>query len=373
MIPDCFDVTAFDDKARSGLLKLEHGLVETPVFMPVGTYGSVKTISPHELEDVGAEIMLCNTYHLFLRPGNKIVKELGGLNKFISWGKPILTDSGGFQIYSLAELRNITEEGVIFKSHLNGESISLTPETSIMIQEDLGSDIMMAFDECPSSVLDRNYIEKSTKLTAKWAERSFKAKRGQHNKLFGIIQGGIFKDLRKFSVESTALYNFDGFAIGGLSVGEKKADMYETTAYTCTLLPSEKPRYLMGVGTPEDILTCISYGVDMFDCVMPTRNARNGLLFTSTGRMHIKNKYYERDGNPVDSACNCYTCRNFSRAYLRHLYKVKEMLAYRLNTIHNLNFYISLVKKARDAIKGKYYKKFLNTIIKEITQGDKDA
>ena len=368
-----FELQNSDDRARRGIFKLNHGTVETPVFMPVGTYGSVKTLTPHELNELGAEIILCNTYHLFLRPGNYIIKELGGLNNFISWEKPILTDSGGFQIYSLAELRNISDNGVIFKSHLNGESILLTPEKAVSIQEDLGSDIIMAFDECPSSLLDRKYIEESTMLTAKWAERSIKARIDKSKKLFGIIQGGIFKDLRKLSIERTISLDFDGYAIGGLSVGEDKNVMYEIADYTCHLLPQDKPRYLMGVGTPEDILTGITLGVDMFDCVMPTRNARNGLLFTSNGRLHIKNKCFEKDEGPIDKACSSFTCRNFSRAYLRHLYKTKEMLAYRLNTIHNLYFYISLVKKARDAIKGRYYKKFLKETLEEIRKGDNNV
>lgn len=365
-----FTLVSKDDKARNGLIRLNHGIVETPVFMPVGTYGCVKTLTPHELVDVGAEIILCNTYHIYLRPGREIIKELGGINRFISWDKPILTDSGGFQIYSLTALRNITEEGVIFKSHLNGETIVLTPEKSIEIQEDIGSDIIMAFDECPSSLLDRNYIQQSINLTAKWAKRSFNARKDTSKKMFGIVQGGIHKDLRKQSIADIVNIDFDGYAIGGLSVGEEKNAMYEITDFCCNFLPEDKPRYLMGVGTPEDILIGISYGVDMFDCVMPTRNARNGLLFTSTGRLHIKNKCYEKDERPIDSFCNCYTCKNFSRAYLRHIYKIKEMLAYRLNTIHNIYFYISLVKKARDAIKGKYYKTFLTEQLKEITKGD---
>jgi queuine tRNA-ribosyltransferase len=362
-----------DDKARNGVLRLNHGIVETPVFMPVGTYGCVKTLTPHELVDVGAEIILCNTYHIYLRPGCVVVKELGGLSRFIPWDKPILTDSGGFQIYSLTELRNITEEGVIFKSHLNGETIALTPEKSIEIQENIGSDIMMALDECPSSLLDRDYIEKSINLTTKWAKRSFNARKDKSKKLFGIVQGGIHKDLRKQSIQDIVSIDFDGYAIGGLSVGEEKNAMYETANFCCDLLPEDKPRYLMGVGTPEDILIGISYGIDMFDCVMPTRNARNGLLFTTAGRLHIKNKCYERDERPIDGLCNCYTCNNFSRAYLRHIYKIKEMLAYRLNTIHNIYFYISLVKKARDAINGKYYKKFLKETLEEITKGDNNV
>ena len=373
MMSSTFKLQNIDNRARNGFLKLNHGIIETPVFMPVGTYGSVKTLTPHELKELGAEIILCNTYHLFLRPGNIIVKELGGINRFISWDNPILTDSGGFQIYSLAELRNITEEGVVFKSHLNGETVSLTPEKAIAIQEDLGSDIMMAFDECPSSQLDRKYIEESTLLTAKWAMRSMKARVDKSKKLFGIVQGGIFKDLRKTSIEHTVSLDFDGYAIGGLSVGEDKNVMYEISDYTCSLLPEDKPRYLMGVGTPEDILIGISYGIDMFDCVMPTRNARNGLLFTANGRIHIKNKRYERDDNPIDKTCSCYTCRNFSKAYLRHLYKAREMLVYRLNTIHNLNFYISLVKKARDAIKNRNYKKFLKETLEEISKGDNNV
>ena len=347
-----------ETKARAGTFYTAHGKVETPIFMPVGTVGSVKTVTPHELKDIGAQIILGNTYHLSLRPGEDIVAHFGGLHKFINWDRPILTDSGGFQVFSLSELTKISEEGVYFRSHLDGKKIFLTPEKSIEIQEKLDSDIMMVLDECVPYPCEKDYVKKSIKLTTMWAIRCKKAKTKMSNALFGIVQGGVYKDLRKESALELVDVDFDGYAIGGLSVGEENEMMYEITDYTTEFLPKTKPRYLMGVGTPEDILECVERGVDMFDCVMPTRNARNGLLFTSYGKLHIKRQEWKLDDRPIDDQCECYTCKNFSRGYLRHLYKAREILALRLNTIHNLFFYISLVKDIRNAIKGGYFKKF---------------
>lgn len=345
-------------KARAGTIKTSHGEIHTPIFMPVGTVGSVKGISPHDLKELGAEIILGNTYHLHLRPTEEVVNHFGGLHKFISWDLNILTDSGGFQVFSLSELNKITEEGVHFRSHLDGSKLFMTPEDSIKIQTKLGSDIMMAFDECVAYPSEEIYVKKSVELTARWAERSKNARTNSKQALFGIIQGGTYKHLRKISAEQIVSIGFDGYAIGGLSVGESNELMYEITDFTTDLMPKDKPRYLMGVGTPEDILHGISLGVDMFDCVMPTRNARNGLLFTSNGRLHIKRTDWILRDDPVDVECGCYTCRNFSRGYLRHLYKAGEILALRLNSIHNLHFYISLVKDARNAIRDGYFAEF---------------
>lgn len=347
-----------ESKARIGYFETIHGRVETPIFMPVGTVGSVKTVTPHELKEIGAQIILGNTYHLHLRPGDEIVNHFGGLHKFINWDKPILTDSGGFQVFSLSELKDLTEEGVTFRSHLDGRKIFLTPEKSIEIQSNLGSDIMMVLDECVPYPCEKSYVEKSIELTARWAKRCKEAKRNFWQALFGIVQGGVYKDLRKISAEQTVEIGFDGYAIGGLSVGEENNIMYEITEFTTDYLPEDRPRYLMGVGTPEDILECVERGVDMFDCVMPTRNARNGLLFTSYGKLHIKRQDWKMSDDPIDPHCDCYTCKNFSRGYLRHLYKAGEILALRLNTIHNLHFYISLVKEIKNAIKSDYFKKF---------------
>ncbi|UOD35469.1 tRNA guanosine(34) transglycosylase Tgt [Deferribacteraceae bacterium V6Fe1] len=345
-------------KARAGLIKTSHGEIHTPIFMPVGTVGSVKAISPHDLYEIGAEIILGNTYHLHLRPGEEVVEKFGGLHNFISWKRNILTDSGGFQVFSLSEMNKITEDGVHFRSHLDGRKLFISPEDSIKIQTKLGSDIMMAFDECVPYPSEESYVKKSIDLTYRWAKRSKEAKTNPEQALFGIIQGGVYKHLRKQSAEQIISLDFDGYAIGGLSVGETNDLMYEITDYTTDFMPEDKPRYLMGVGTPEDLLNCISLGVDMFDCVMPTRNARNGLLFTNNGRLHIKRTDWIYSEEPIDKECNCYTCKNFSRGYLRHLYKAQELLALRLNSIHNLTFYISLVKDARNAIKGGYFAEF---------------
>ena len=356
-------------RARAGIINTPHGIIETPIFMPVGTVGSVKTLSPADLNDAGAQIILGNTYHLYLRPGTKILDHFGGLAKFSSWNKPVLTDSGGFQVFSLSELNKITEEGVQFRSHLDGSKHFLDPETSIKIQESINSDIMMSFDECIPCPSTKEYVSKSIDRTARWAERGKAAKSKDTQALFGIIQGGIYPDMRKRSVEQITSIGFDGYSIGGLSVGETKDEMYSTCDYTANLLPKDKPRYLMGVGTPEDILTCIGFGVDMFDCVMPTRNARNGMLFTSKGKLHIKRADYATSDLPVDSNCSCYTCKNFSRGYLRHLYKAGELLALRLNSLHNVSFYLSLVKRARHAIKEEKFIEFQHETIENMKYG----
>lgn len=358
-----------ETKARAAIIETAHGRIKTPIFMPVGTVGSVKTLTPHELEECGASIILGNTYHLYLRPGMEVLDKFDGLHNFMSWNKNILTDSGGFQVFSLAELRDISEEGVYFKSHLNGKKFFMSPEISMEIQKSIGSDIVMAFDECVSCDLERSYFEKSVVLTTNWAKRCKNVPLKTHQSLFGIIQGGIHKDLRKKSAEDITEIGFDGYAIGGLSVGETIPQMYEITDYTTEYLPKNAPRYLMGVGSPEDILNCIASGVDMFDCVMPTRNARNGMLFTSSGKLHIKREQWKLSDAPIDSECECYTCRNFSKGYLRHLYKSGEILALRLNTIHNINFYLSLVKGARNAIKKGCFETFKNEMIEKMTIG----
>ncbi len=339
-----------DGNARVGKLFTAHGEITTPVFMPVGTRASVKAVTSHDLQDVGAEIILGNTYHLYLRPGDELIRDMGGLHNFSLWHRPILTDSGGFQVFSLSSLREISKEGVIFRSHLDGSKHLFTPEKVVEIQENLGSDVMMVLDECVAYGASYEYTLKSVELTTTWAKRSYRARTSSSQLLFGIVQGGFVKELRKRSAQELSEIAFDGLAIGGLSVGEPKSVMMEILAYTVEFLPEDRPRYLMGVGKPLDILRAIEMGIDMFDCVLPTRNARNGTLFTSTGKINIKRKEYEKDDSPLDPSCNCYTCRHYSRAYLRHLYTCKELLSYRLNTIHNLAFYINLIKEARCAI-----------------------
>ncbi len=336
-------------KARLGALQTPRGTIHTPVFMPVGTYATVKTCSPRELEDLGAEIILGNAYHLYLRPGHNIVKKAGGLHKFMSWKRPILTDSGGFQVFSLGENRKLSEEGAMFKSVIDGSKHFFSPERSIEIQNAIGADIIMNFDECTPYPCDYEYARKSMELTSRWAKRCKAAHKGRQL-LFGIVQGSVYRDLRLKSVEDMIEIGFDGYAIGGLSVGEETEIMYNVLGYTAPMLPGDKPRYLMGVGTPENLVEAVSLGVDMFDCVMPTRNARNGSLFTSQGRVKIKNAKHKRDFSPLDPNCECYTCKNFTRAYLRHLYMVNEILAHRLHTIHNLHFYLSLMRGIRRAI-----------------------
>lgn len=348
--------------ARIGKLKTYHGDITTPIFMPVGTRGSIKALSPHDVEGIGAEIILGNTYHLYLRPGDELIKDLGGLHKFCGWHKPILTDSGGFQVFSLSPLREITEDGVIFRSNIDGSKHFFSPKKVIEIQENLGSDIMMVLDECVPYGADYEYTKNSLKLTTKWAWECYNAKTKENQLLFGIVQGGFFSDLRKQSALELLEIPFDGYAIGGLSVGEPKDVMFQILEETMPYLPDNKPRYLMGVGKPMDILNAIELGVDMFDCVLPTRNARNGTLYTSLGKINIKKQEYKKDESPLDPNCNCYTCQNFSKAYLRHLYTTKELLSYRLNTIHNLAFYLNLIRDARYYIRQGNFSSFKNSI-----------
>jgi queuine tRNA-ribosyltransferase len=347
-----------DGLARRGTLELAHGKMETPAFMPVGTYGTVKAMSPLELKEIGAHIILGNTFHLWLRPGLEVIAAHGGLHKFMGWDKPILTDSGGFQVFSLGAMRKISEEGVKFKNPINGDTCFLTPEESMHIQKVLNSDIVMIFDECTPYPATHEEARKSMELSLRWAKRSKEAHQGNENALFGIIQGGMFEDLRDISLNGLMNIDFDGFAIGGLSVGEPKEDMKRILAYTAPKMPQNKPRYLMGVGTPEDLVEAVSQGIDMFDCVMPTRNARNGWLFTQYGDVKIKNAFYKNDMQPLDADCQCYTCQNFTRAYLHHLHKVGEILGARLNTIHNLHYYQVLMQTMRDAIENSTFETF---------------
>lgn len=335
---------------RLGRITTPHGSFDTPVFMPVGTHAAVKGVTPEELRETGARIILANTYHLYLRPGHEIIKGLGGLHRFMNWDGPILTDSGGFQVFSLGKLRKIDEEGVSFSSHLDGSRYVLTPEGAVGIQEALGADIIMPLDECTPYPAERAYARGSMELTHRWAKRCKDAKAHDGQALFGIVQGGMYKDLRLESVNAIVDIGFDGYSIGGLSVGEEKPLMQEMIAHVAPNLPQDRPRYLMGVGTPEDLVYAVEMGVDMFDCVMPTRNARNGTLFTRRGKLVIKNARYERDPLPLEEDCPCHTCRNYSRAYLRHLYMAGEILSARLNTIHNLHYYADLMKGMREAI-----------------------
>ena len=347
-----FELLATCGAARRGRLTLAHGVVETPVFMPVGTYGTVKAMAPNELVDIGARIVLGNTFHLWLRPGLDIVAAHGGLHRFMGWDGPILTDSGGFQVFSLGDLRKITEDGVKFASPLNGDRLFMRPEDSMQIQHVLNSDIVMIFDECTPYPATEREAADSMRLSLRWARRS----RAEHdrlknaNALFGIVQGGMFETLRDESLAGLAAIGFDGYAIGGLSVGEPKEDMVRILAHTAPRLPPDRPRYLMGVGTPEDLVHAVAQGIDMFDCVLPTRNARNGWLFTRHGDVKIKNACHKADTRPLDATCGCYTCRNFTRAYLHHLHRAHEILGARLNTIHNLFYYQALMAELRAAI-----------------------
>jgi len=345
-----FTLHATDQFARRGTLSLAHGTVETPAFMPVGTYGAVKAMSPVELQEAGARIVLGNTFHLWLRPGLAVIAAHGGLHRFMGWDGPILTDSGGFQVFSLGALRKISEEGVRFQSPVNGDRCFLTPEESMRIQRVLNADVVMIFDECTPFPADEYQAAESMRLSLRWAERSKKAHGDNPNALFGIVQGGMFEHLRDASLRELAALDFDGYAIGGLSVGEPKDDMRRILSHTAPQLPADKPRYLMGVGTPEDIVAAVARGVDLFDCVMPTRNARNGWLFTRQGVVRIKNARYRDDTRPLDAACGCYACRHFTRAYLHHLHRVGEILGARLNTLHNLHYYHGLMTEIRDAV-----------------------
>lgn len=353
-----FTVFNHENKARRGALEFARGTIQTPAFMPVGTAATVKSMTPDELKELGAEIILGNTFHLFLRPGMEVIEEFGGLHRFMNWDKPILTDSGGFQVFSLGELRKITEQGVTFKSPIDGSKIFMGPEESMQIQRSLNSDIVMIFDECtpyPATFEEARY---SMELSLRWANRSKIAHADNPSALFGIIQGGMYNDLRKISLDGLQEIGFDGYAIGGLSVGEPKEEMLSVLDNIAYQMPSDKPRYLMGVGRPEDLVEAVWRGVDMFDCVMPTRNARNGHLFTHFGVVRIRNKKYEKDTRPIDENCQCYTCRNYSRAYLRHLDKSHEILGSHLNTIHNLYYYQELMRNIRNALDNNEFETF---------------
>lgn len=345
-----YELINTDGKARRGRLTFERGIVETPAFMPVGTYGTVKGMKSEEVEATGAQIILGNTFHLMLRPGTDIIEQHGGLHGFMNWDKPILTDSGGFQVFSLGKMRKITEEGVRFSSPVNGEKIMLTPERSMEVQRSLNSDVVMIFDECTPYPATHKESKDSMELSLRWAQRSKDAHGDSPNALFGIVQGGMFEDLREVSINGLKAIDFDGYAIGGLSVGEPKADMIRILDHTAPLIPKNKPRYLMGVGKPEDLVEGVRRGIDMFDCVMPTRNARNGHLFVNTGVIKIRNASNKTDTGPLDPMCDCYTCKNYSRAYLHHLDKCKEILGSQLNTLHNLHFYQKVMQGLRDAI-----------------------
>jgi queuine tRNA-ribosyltransferase len=346
--------------ARRGRVHLNHGVVETPAFMPVGTYGTVKAMSPLEIHEIGAHILLGNTFHLWLRPGIEVIAKFGGLHKFMAWDGPILTDSGGFQVWSLGDLRKITEAGVAFQSPINGDKCFLSPEESMRIQKVLNSDIVMIFDECTAYPATLDEAGKSMRLSARWAQRSRSEfdNLQNNNALFGIVQGGMHESLRDESLQALTEIGFDGYAIGGLSVGEPKEDMLRILAHTAPKLPADKPHYLMGVGTPEDLVDAVGYGVDMFDCVMPTRNARNGWLFTRFGDIKIRNAKHRQDTKPLDETCGCYACRNFSRAYLHHLQRANEILGARLNTIHNLFYYQELMREMRAAIENNQFAAF---------------
>jgi len=345
-----YELINIDGKARRGRLTFARGVVETPAFMPVGTYGTVKGMKTEEVEATGAHIILGNTFHLMLRPGTDIIEQHGGLHGFMNWDKPILTDSGGFQVFSLGKMRKITEEGVRFSSPVNGEKIMLTPERSMEVQRKLGSDVVMIFDECTPHPATHKESQDSMELSLRWAQRSKDAHGDNPSALFGIVQGGMFEDLREVSINGLKAIDFDGYAIGGLSVGEPKEDMIRILDHTAPLIPENKPRYLMGVGKPEDLVEGVRRGIDMFDCVMPTRNARNGHLFVNTGVVKIRNACNKTDTGPLDPTCDCYTCKNYSRAYLHHLDKCKEILGSQLNTLHNLHFYQKVMQGLRDAI-----------------------
>lgn len=351
-------------KARAGELLTDHGQIKTPVFMPVGTAGSVKSLSPHDLEATGSQIILGNTYHLLLRPGMEVIESAGGLHKFMSWPGPILTDSGGYQVFSLGQMNKITEDGVTFQSNLDGTKYTLTPEISMDIQRSLGSDIVMAFDECTAYPVSKSEARRSMELTQRWEKRSLdyfrkgKPAYGHAQHLFGIVQGSVFADLRAESARAITDLGFDGYAVGGLSVGEPKEDMYAMTDRVTDILPLDQPRYLMGVGKPEDLVRSVSLGVDMFDCVLPTRNARHGIVYTWSGQLSLKAAREKQTHTPIDETCSCYTCQNFSRAYLRHLYKANELLVYRLATIHNIHFYHELMAELRSAIRHQKFRDF---------------
>lgn len=360
----CFQLEHCDGNARAGMLRTAHGSIPTPIFMPVGTVGSVKALAPDDLEAIGAPIILGNTYHLHLRPGDDLIARHGGLHKFSSWPRAILTDSGGFQVFSLGNFRKIHPDGVEFRSHLNGAKIFFTPRKVLEIQRNLDSDIMMMLDECVPFGADYDYTRKSVELTSSWAKQAVESYKpgSAHNLLFGIVQGGFYEDLRLASMEEICSLDFDGHAIGGLSVGESKQQLHDLLAFTAPKLPTDKPRYLMGVGTPLDIVLGIESGVDMFDCVLPTRNARNGTLYTSSGKISIKKREFAEKDEPLDPQCDCYTCRKFSKAYLRHLFASQELLSFRLNSLHNLTYFLKLVRSARLAILENRFRAFRENI-----------
>ena len=355
--------TASGSAARRGELRTAHGIIQTPVFMPVGTQATVKGVTPENLWDLGAEIILGNTYHLYLRPGHELIQRFGGLHQFMNWQGPILTDSGGFQIFSLQDLARISEEGAAFKSHIDGSALFLSPESAVAVQEALGSDIIMCLDTCIPYPADFKQAEEATALTSRWAARCRSSRRDDDRLLFGIIQGGMYPELRLRSLAELVEIGFEGYAIGGLSVGEPEELMYEICEATAAAMPALQARYLMGVGTPRNLVEAVHRGIDMFDCVMPTRNARNGMLFTSTGRLVIKNARYREDSRPPDEACDCYTCRHYSRAYLRHLYQAREILASHLMTIHNLRYYTALMARMRRAIEADAFPAFYRDFI----------
>jgi len=347
-----FTLSHRDGAARRGRLELAHGTVDTPAFMPVGTYGTVKAMSPLELREIGAQIVLGNTFHLWLRPGTDVIAKHGGLHRFMGWDGPILTDSGGFQVFSLGALRKIGEDGVKFASPINGDRLLLTPEESIRVQRALDADIAMVFDDCTAYPATENQAEKSMRLSLRWAGRSKQAFQGSRNALFGIVQGGVYEDLREESLAGLTRIGFDGYAIGGLAVGEPAEARERILAHTAPRLPEDRPRYLMGMGTPEDLIEAVLAGMDLFDCVLPTRNARNGWLFTRRGDVKIRNARWRDDAQPLDASCACYACRHFTRAYLHHLQKANEILGARLNTVHNLHYYQALMRELRAAIEG---------------------
>jgi len=353
-----FELLCTDGAARRGRLDFARGRIETPAFMPVGTYGTVKGMTPEELVDLGAQIILGNTFHLWLRPGTAVIRAHGDLHDFIHWDRPILTDSGGFQVFSLGEMRKITEEGVHFRSPVDGARVFMGPEESMRIQRELGSDIVMIFDECTPYPASEREARESMQLSLQWAARSKAAHAGNPNALFGIVQGGMYESLRAESLAGLQELGFDGYAVGGLSVGEPPQDRLRVLDLMARLLPDEQPRYLMGVGTPADIVEAVRRGIDMFDCVLPTRNARNGYLFVHEGVVKIKNKVHEMDTGPLDPHCDCYTCSNYSRAYLRHLFRCHEILASRLNTIHNLHYYQTLMRRIRKALEANRFESF---------------
>ena len=371
-----FKVISRDGKARRGKLLTPHGEIDTPVFMPVGTQGTVKAMTHRSLEEIGAQIMLGNTYHLYLRPSTEVISEAGGLHSFISWEKPILTDSGGYQVFSLAQGRfgdrkskvKVTDEGVEFRDHLAGDLHFFTPERVIQIQEVFGSDIIMPLDECVEYPIDEDYARKALSRTLSWLDRSIRAKRREDQALFGIVQGAFSEKLRLEAVRMTVERELPGYAIGGLSVGEPKEIMYSMAELVCEHLPEDKPRYLMGVGKPEDIINAVAVGVDMFDCVVPTRNARTGTLYTSLGVVNIRHEKYKKDFSPLDPECKCYTCANFSKAYLRHLFVSEEISSYVLNTIHNLTFYLRMMEEIRKAIEEGRFEEYRKGMLSRVTQ-----